>query len=62
MFPWGYTIVHYINGDVKQVIEVPASLKEPKRMEVYYAKNNQIVEYAMGEGRSVHYFMAEDQI
>lgn len=31
-------------------------------MEVYYAKNNQIVEYAMGEGRSVHYFMAEDQI
>lgn len=54
--------MHYINGDVKQVIEVPASLKEPKRMEVYYAKNNQIVEYAMGEGRSVHYFMAEDQI
>jgi hypothetical protein len=62
VFPWGYTIVHYINGDVKQVIEVATSSKEPKRMEVYYAKNNQIVEYAMGEGRSVHYFMAEDQI
>lgn len=54
--------MHYINGDVKQVIEVATSSKEPKRMEVYYAKNNQIVEYAMGEGRSVHYFMAEDQI
>lgn len=64
MFPWGYTIVHYINGDIKQTIQLPPTqdASNTKRMEIYYAKNTQIIEYIISDSRTVHYFLSADQI
>ena len=64
MFPWGYTIIHYINGDTKQIIQLSnkIDLSNPFRMEIYYAKNNCIIEYVVGDRKKIHFFLNEDQI
>lgn len=34
----------------------------PKKLEIYYAKNNQIIEYSISDGKRIHYFLTDDQI
>jgi hypothetical protein len=51
--------VHYCNGDIKQIINLPNS---NHRLEIYFAKAGLIVEYSISDGRKIHYFLKINQI
>lgn len=53
--------MHYINGDVKQIIQIKKG-DSVKQMEIYFSKNSQIIEYTICDGKNIHYFLANDQI
>lgn len=61
MFPDGYEIVHFVNGDVKQ--------KLPNGIVVYFSSDKQLVEYTLTPKRvvrtvptKIYYFVRDAQV